>query len=160
MKWGLNEFAKVAEIVASIAVIFSLFIVILEIRNNTQAVKIASYDSLVAATSEWTILNATDNEVSEMNFIVLTEGNDSLTPRQRRIRTDMNVALYQIYERAYIQWAAGNLEESQWERFRGQICVARPPAFYEHVAPRLETRVSSAFNEFRKSCDSSITNTE
>ena len=146
----LKKWALIAEIVGGIAVLFSLVILIVEVRNNTQAVRIAAYDSLVADISQWRIDNARDEVVSEIDFIIATDGRDALTPRQTAIRNNLVIGIFQMYERAFIQWESGNLDDASWERFRRMICGPSGSAgFEDSIGEPLNQMTLDRFREYR-----------
>jgi len=149
---NLEQYAKIAEIISGFAVVVSLLLLVREIRDNSELIGSATYDSLVAEVSDWNAVNSTDDSLAEMNFVLSSEGADALSPRQAKLRQDMTISLYQIYERAFIQWELGHLDDEEWERFRAQICSPRDQMFRDFVEPRLESRVSSRFNSYRIEC--------
>ena len=142
----------ISEIIGGIAVIVTLVFLVVEVRANTQAVKSATYDSLVADTVDWRMTIATDNEIQALNFITNTEGRGQLTPQQSNLDRIINVAVFQHYERAFLQWELGNLDDVGWERFKNQMC--RPtgnPGFEANVGIRIDEITTERFTSYRKS---------
>jgi len=146
----LQYYALIAEIAGGIAVIVTLVVLIFEIRGNTQAVRTATYDALAADIANWRSNFVTDNELAEIDFIVFTEGRDSLTPRQARRDSSHTLILFQHVERVFLQWEAGNLDDSDWERFRRVLCnPAGSPRFEEYVGQRLDLVTTDRFTDYR-----------
>lgn len=146
----LQRWALVSEIAGGAAVLLTLILLLLEVRQNTQAIRTATYDGLVADLAHYNMTIATDDELGQMRFLNINGGRDSLTDYQLFLLTQINVARYQHYERAYIQWRAGNLEDSLWERFRDRICSVNGDTDFEAiVGPTLNISTSSEFRNFR-----------
>jgi hypothetical protein len=151
----LQRWALISEIVGGAAVLLTLILLLLEVRQNTQAIRTATYDDLVADLADFNMNIATDDELGQMRFLNSTEGRDPLTDYQLFLLIQINLVRFQHYERAYIQWRAGNLEDSLWERFRDRICsISGDTDFEAQVGPPLDTSTSSEFRDFRlNQCD-------
>jgi hypothetical protein len=120
----LQDFAHWAEITASAAVIISLVVLIFEIRESTDTIRRASYESLLHSLREWRQDLATNSEFyrlyyAQMNTEVELDGEDL-----ERVRTYLQ-ALWLIYEQAYWANEYGDLGQAEWERFHSWICVGR-----------------------------------
>ncbi len=147
----LQRFALIAEIIGGTAVLVTLGVLVFEIRGNTEAVRTATYDALAADIADWRLNQVSDNELAETNFILSTEGRSALTPRQSLLNATNTIVLYQHYERAYIQWQAGNLDDSDWERFRSILCApVGNPGFEVQVGQRLDRITTNRFTDYRK----------
>lgn len=151
MNEKLQQYALIAEIVGGIAVVVTLIFLAFEMRANTQAMRAATYDSLVADIANWRLIYTTDEELQEIDFLRITEGRDALSPLQARYDANVVIALFQHYERAFIQWRAGNLDDSAWDRFERAICgPSGNPGFEQDVGSTLDTFTTVEFTEFRK----------
>ena len=146
----LQNWALISEIVGGVAILITLVLLLLGIQQNTRAIRAATYDDLVADLANYNMTLTTDNEIDEIVFQVSAEGRESLTDRQRFQYMQINLVRFQLYERAYIQWIEGNLDDSLWERFKVRICAASGGAdFEEQVGSRLNSVTSQEFTQFR-----------
>lgn len=145
----LQRLALISEIVGGIAVIVTLVVLIFEVRENTETLKAATYDSLVADLAQHLLENTHDEQVFEAQFIRSTEGLDALTPRQLLRRQQVFVTQFMHYERAFIQWQAGNIDDEAWNRFHRAICRIAGPEFEESVGPRINGITTDSFRLYR-----------
>jgi len=147
----LQYWALVAEIVGGFAVLVTLVLIVIGVGENTNAIKAATYDSLVADMGNWRMQNATNESLLEGNFVQSTEGTDALSPIQLYQRRDAYISLFFIYERAFVQWEAGNLDDASWQRFEIAMCRTSAGRFEEAVGSFLDTVTTEAFAEYRHS---------
>ena len=148
----LQNWALIAELTSGAAVVLSLVFLAVEIRSNTNAVKIDTYDQLVADAADWQMLIATDNELGEATRVRSSEGSDMLNEYQTFISERSGQSLYIIYERAFLQWDAGNITDVQFDRFRTQMCGNRGPRSGSTLDEALRRNTSRSFTEFRDRC--------
>ena len=150
----LSDYAQVAEIASGIGVVVTLIFLVVEIRNNTEATKAATYDSISADLAEFQ-LRLADNDPSIEITTALASNNgslDSLSSEQLERYTFIMSALFKHYERAFIQWQYGNLDDEAWERLEAQICMPRPELFEEYIWQRIRNNSTQSFIEYRESC--------
>ena len=109
----LSDWASIAEIASSVAVVVTLVILILEVRGNTAAMEAATRQSIAARTEAITL-------------------NTAMTPDLARILNDPNsveagttegwqllsfyTTLLRHTEEAYLQWQEGRLDEEYFSR--------------------------------------------
>ena len=148
----LSDLAQIAEIFASIAVVATLIVLVFEIRSNTEATVVATYDSLQADLADMQLSII----LSELNYeidSIIADGNiRDLTPVQRNILSERRVVQFKHYERAYSQWRYGNLDDEAWERFERIICQWRGEDFEREVGAVIDATSSRGFVEFRREC--------
>ena len=153
-KEKLQYWALIAEIFGGIAVLVTLVLLVIWVRENANAIKAATYDSLVADMGNWRMQNATNESLLEANFVQSVEGIDALSPKQAYQRRDAFISLFFIYERAFVQWEAGNLDDASWQRFNIAMCRTSSARFEEEVGSFLDGVTTEAFAEYRHSqCD-------
>ena len=78
----LENWALIAEIVGSIAVVISLIFVGVQLRDNTSATKSATASAASSATSAWYNAMGTSAQASALFFDFMNDP-DSLTPQER-----------------------------------------------------------------------------
>jgi hypothetical protein len=148
---NLRKFALIAEIIGGLAVVTSLAILVFEIQGNTRALQASTYDSIVADLANARYENSRNESTMEAIFVRSSEGFDALTPKQSHLLDEQALALFQIYERAFIQWESGNLDDRAWVRFSRVICQASGDvSFEEQLGPRLDRLTTDSFTEYRK----------
>ena len=152
----LKSWALLAEIFGGLAVLVTLVVLVLEVQSNTQTLRASTYDSLIADLGNWRIENARNDSLLEIRFIIDTEGREALSPKQALLNVETVVSLFLIYERAYIQWEAGNLNTNGWERFRRAICLrSGDQAFEERYGSPIDFVLTRNFRDYRhNNCDS------
>lgn len=148
----LQRFALVAEIAGGVAVIVTLVILIFEVNANTRATKAATYDALVADIANYRMEISRNEPLIEAEFIRRTEGMEALTPRQKHRREFSYSSLFLQFERAFIQWQAGNLDDEAWQRFHVSICrISSHPEFEGSVGRVIDQMTTASFQDYRKS---------
>jgi len=148
----LSKYAQLAEITSGIGVLVTLVFLVLEIRGNTEATKAATYDSISADLAEFQVSMAEDEASLEINLAMNSDSLESLSPIQLERYSFRMSALYKHYERAFIQWQYGNLDDDAWQRFRVQICMPRPIIFEEIVWQQVRSNSTTGFSEYRENC--------
>ena len=78
----LENWALIAEIVGSVAVVVSLIFVGVQLRDNTSATKSATASAASSATTAWYSAMGTSAQASALFFNFMNEP-DSLTPQER-----------------------------------------------------------------------------
>lgn len=145
----LKRYALISEIVGGLAVLITLIILVIEVRQNTVAMRASTYDSISADIANLQMSIATDDSLSEAEFIRQSSGREALSPLQNFQRNHYFVSLFMMFERAFIQWESGNMEDRHWERFRESICRIATPGFEENVGPMVDSSTTPEFKEYR-----------
>ena len=121
---GGRGLRHVAEFVTSLAVLVTLVLVALELRQNTDATQAASYAQSMDALTDWRLAIASDPDLAS----VWSDYMGGAEPDDARIRLLIN-ALWGIYENAYYSWRRGIMGDSEWSRFERLICQRRDREF-------------------------------
>ena len=131
---------NLGEFVGAIAVVVTLFYLAVQVRRNTQALRLASSDSIAQGILE---LNKMPIESPEVNTILLRGASDpsSLEPEERsRFNGLANILIYS-WQRSYYSHKAHALERDIWE---GQLVsiktVLRAPGYrgrWDRLTPSL-----------------------
>ena len=118
----LSKWASIAEIIASIAVVVSVFFIVVELRSNTNAIQAQTYQAITAELNEWRLLNLEDTNAGRTGFreAQVTEATLQDFQRWRNNR----LILWANYESAYFAQQRGILGEEEWVRFDIAICRA------------------------------------
>ena len=147
---NLQRYALIAEIVGGLAVVITLIFLILEIRANTEAVRINSYDQLVKDVAAWR-LNLANNP--HLLDVISRSGVEPISESESLPVRSAFISLFQTYERAFIQFESGYLTELMWERFRRAMCETwRRPDFQEDTRQMILAYTSDTFGEALEKC--------
>ena len=155
---SLAEWASIAEIVASIAVILSLVYLAYEVRQNTLVMQANARQEFAAQDLAY-LATALDPSIVAQALAKFEEGEalTSLEHSQLVNRQHMN---FRVFENAHYQFRRGTLEASEWGRYRvivhSLICEYEPAQtmWNEHnFAPEFV----AAVEEIQEGCESSGT---
>ena len=140
----LKEWALVAEIASGIAVLITLLILVIGVRDNTNVTRAAVYANLMSDINQFNLSMVNDPELS-----LLWSGDrgiEEMADEEASRLILLNRVLYRIYEAAYFSYGNGSLGFSQWERFQGTICTVRQrrdPALWSNTASILTSEFRS-----------------
>ena len=114
VKFNLQKWSAVAEILSSVAVLATLVFLVLEIRQANDAVRANTYQGLNAVVQDFNAMFIANPEISE--FIVRTASNDyELEAREAaRLRAFIS-SLYRHADNVYFQYEIGTITEQQME---------------------------------------------
>lgn len=111
-KLELAEWAAMAEILSSVAVLATLIFLVWEIRQNTEAVKANTYQELNATVMGFNSVFFANPEVSE--FVARTRDADTQLTESEAIRLRAFLsAMYRHADNIYFQYELGTLTERQ-----------------------------------------------
>ena len=116
-KWGV-----ISEIVSGVAVLITLVILIVGIRENTAITRVSVYGDLMDAIGEIDRLTIADPELDRMISTLFDGSAETLTESQRRTVRSYLSALFKNYERAYFSREYDVIGDAEWERFERVIC--------------------------------------
>ena len=113
-----SSLRRPTEILASVAVVVTLIFVVVEIRQNTEVARAASYAESMDGLTQWRLTMASDPELA-----TLWEAYNFGGERSEDFRLNLLVStLWGIYENAYYSNQRGLFGRSEWERFERQVC--------------------------------------
>ena len=110
----LSEWANIAEIIGGIAIIASLIFVGVQVRENTQVVKLTSDRALDQQNLALNLAVANDSELAE----ILTKGEvdrSSLTPAERTRFDNYCFSRFGAFENVIGNYAEGFVPEDEYE---------------------------------------------
>jgi len=118
-KWTL-----IAESVGTIAIVASLIVLVIQVRDNTQATRTATFDAVTQSTNDWRNDLLDNPELFELyhNYksgVIPSADQDGIK------RAKLLVALVNMftnYDRAYIAYQ-DRLDSDEWNRIRRGLCV-------------------------------------
>ena len=122
MNRTLSDWASVTEIVSGIAVIISLVILIVGIRENTEVTRASVYENSINSMNDFRTRIIDDREIAGLWGAYQAgelEGLDQ--PDQSRVG-QLILMLFGVYEKSYYAQQYGVIGSSEWSRFEFQIC--------------------------------------
>ena len=128
MNRNLSNWAGIAEIASSVAVVISLVVLIVGIGENTNVTRASVYANTIDTLNEFEVATLVDPELSRIYrelFVNLQQRDDA--DEIARADADRMVTMIHIlfrnYEKAYYTRQYGLLGEEEWSRFQRAICL-------------------------------------
>lgn len=155
MKRTLSDWASIAEILGAVAIIISLIFVGLEIRNNTAAVKAATFQNHMS--NEVNILHGIgSNPDLARIYIQYLNNRESLSDWEQKQGYYLRLATYRLWEDVYLQRLSGTLSDEGWDAFKELLKKhAKLDMALEYVN---EGVIQGAFAEYIRSMHARKTN--
>ena len=112
----LKKYALISEIIASFAVVVTLIVLIVEIRDNTAAIQATNRQSISARIEERTIAIATNPQLSRLLLVESQEPGEIKTGSAEWSQLfTLYVGLMTATEDAYLQYREGRLDQDFFE---------------------------------------------
>ena len=124
MNRKLSDWASIAEILSSIAVVVTLIVLIAGIRENTDVLRSSEYSTLIRDLNNFQATQMTDAESVRLwrEFRAGTAYGQDMSADDG-MRLDLAILVYsRIYEKAYFATRYGLLGESEQARFARVSC--------------------------------------
>lgn len=122
-KYGLSDWANVAEIGAAAGVIISLIFVGLQLQNNTEATEAATREAINQKDLEFLSLRMDSSVLARAHAKL--ENDEALSPLDISQLVHQEYVNFIAFEHSYYQYQKGVLEPEEWLRHknivRGQI---------------------------------------
>jgi hypothetical protein len=118
----LEAINAVAQLIAAIGVIVSLFYLAAQIRQNTRSMRAVVVDSLAHSLIELLGPQA-QNPESLRAFSVVIENWHDATERDRIQAVPFIFATFKVFENAWFQQRQGTLDRQQWEGWDAYIRI-------------------------------------
>jgi hypothetical protein len=144
----LNDLYLLSQIIASIAVMFSLVALIISIRQNTKAQRIASVQALTAAIAA---INVPAMESPALGAALAATCADwrSASRDERIIAHYVLFSLFKLCELAWRQYQSAALDPGDWEGWRNSLLrFYHSPGVKTGWWPQRRLAYSPAFQEF------------
>jgi hypothetical protein len=134
---SLNDRANIGQVIGAIAVVISLIYVALQIRQNTNAVRSATAQTVHEHFAKWYHLVAADDELAQIVPKGLRDyGSLSEKERVRLVATFMAFLSYS--QNAFLKWREGLLAPSLWRGWElvimNLVCAPGGKAFWKERA--------------------------
>jgi len=121
-----EKWALITESVGTIAIVASLIVLVFQIRENTEATRIASFDAVTQSFNDWRYFLLENPEVNELyrNYkrgVIPSAEQEDL---RRSMLGAVLVNLFTDFDRAYLAYRS-RLESDEWDRIRRGLCSDR-----------------------------------
>ena len=120
----LKKWALIAEVVGAAAVVITLIILIVGIRENTDVVRISVYGGLLDSVNDLEVSIAQDPDLSRIYDAWLNRSVASLDNAEAARLALLVVTLFRGYEKAFFAWQYEVIGDTEWSRFDRLICNA------------------------------------
>jgi hypothetical protein len=110
---SLSDLANIGQVIGAIAVVVSLIYVALQIRQNTNAVRAATAQSVHEHFANWYQLFASDESLAPMAVKGLRDY-DSLSETEKARFVAVFMAFLSYGQNAFLKWRQGLLSPSLW----------------------------------------------
>jgi hypothetical protein len=111
---SLNDLANIGQVIGAIAVVVSLIYVALQIRQNTNAVRAATAQSLHEHFASWYHLIASDASLAELATNGLRDYT-TLSDTEKARFVSLFMAFLAYFQNAFLKWKQGLLALSLWK---------------------------------------------
>lgn len=123
MKQKLSEWASVAEIASGVAVVITLVVLVLGVKDNTDAIKASTYAQSINSLNEWRVSIYESREVASYWEAFRTGEVDELDDLDISRLAQFVNTLFTIYEHSFFSWQRDLIGDSEWGRFEANICL-------------------------------------
>ena len=113
-KFGLGDWANVAEIFAATGVIITLIFVGLQLQNNTEATEAATREAINQKDMEYLSLRLDSSVLATANAKL--DNGEALSPLEESQLVHQEYVNFISFEHSFYQYGKGVLEEEEWLR--------------------------------------------
>lgn len=139
-----------ADVVGTAAVVLGLVFVGFELRNNTAAVRAATFQSLTDISNDYIMQIASDPELARIQGAARMGGLEVLTPADSTRYEQIERAFWVRMQNVYSQYARGTLAEEDFYLYRRVICQAERGK--QEMWPEHRGILTPAFVSFVEEC--------
>ena len=122
MNQKLSNFAGIASIVASLAVVVTVIVLVAEIRQSTNATRASMYASTTSDLIGNRMLRIQDPEFNELWTRFARRPDSGFSEAERTRLFPHLQTLFQVYDSAFVTRQYDLLGDSEWSRFEAQAC--------------------------------------
>lgn len=157
MKSKLSEWASIAEIVSSLAVVVTLVILVLGIRENTEVTRASAFDRNMESLNQFRLEIAKDPDLtrlwySQFDLPGFFEDDDPQARSDTARLSLISQTLWGILEKTYYAHQYGLIGEDEWARFEVGICAAKEAQEWDEWERLVSFVLSPRFIEFVEQC--------
>jgi hypothetical protein len=149
----LQRWALGAEVISGIAVVVTLIFLVVEMRENTNAIQAQTYQELMRDINRWRS-SIRDLEREGLFVRIAEQGSEGVSEGEYLEVRLVFLELWGIYETAFFANERGILGPAEWARFDFMICRERTSISGEYFAsevrglPSFEATLTPTFSEY------------
>jgi hypothetical protein len=140
------EFGAIGEFIGAIAVVVTLIYLAVQMRQNTNALKLNSARSVTEELQDMLALVASNQELSEI--LVAAAGGSELQGAQRVRYYTYTHNLVRVYENAFLQLQSGVIDQAHWEGMTRMMIDFTSGAGFQSYWLNRKHWVSDEFQEY------------
>ena len=114
----IKNWAHLAEIVSSVAVVLTLIFIVFEIRENSNLIRANTFDRSIESLIDWRMQILTNDDSLKVMAEYWEIDDQDLLRSQLLI-----VSMWSIYEKTYYSHEYGHIGPAEWERFETRMCT-------------------------------------
>jgi len=143
----LEQFNYIAEIVSSVAVIASLIYIAIEIRQNTNTVKLNSAQNLFHEYRDSLALIITNPDVCDIHVRAMTDI-ESLSPVEKHRFYMLANNFFRVFENAYYHNSLGSVDKIVWDGMLAAMKIGKDTTGYQLFWHERKFIFNEEFQEF------------
>ena len=154
----LSDWASVAEILASVAVVITLILLLIGVRENTAITRASMYAGTLDQFNTFETAMLSDPELHEVFVRYINADTAGLSDSDRDRVSTMIAILFRTYDRAFIADRNRLIGDDEWQRFERAICNNFQLTRSAGLLAQVERLTSQSFWEYavRTCSDSSL----
>lgn len=118
----ISKVKEFGEVLSIAAVLITLIFLIVEVRENTAAIRTESFGESISRLNDWRLELAADSNLTRL-FVEFNSGEEINPDAIERQQIAFIIgALWSIYESAFYARDYGTLGESEWTRMEQMMC--------------------------------------
>jgi hypothetical protein len=123
MNQRLSDWASITEIASGLAVVVTLVLLLLGIRDNTEITRVSVYADLINNINEWERDIYRDPDLSRIWTAYMQRETARLEPGDRERLSSVVMVLFRNYDKAYFSQRYSVIGSAEWNRFLRLICI-------------------------------------
>ena len=148
----LSNWASIAEIGSSLAVVVTLIFLIVGLQDNTNVTRASVYASSIDSLNDFESTILADPELSRIHLAYLRSDTVGLSPEETDRLTFIMAILFRIYEKAYYSERYDLIGEEEWGRFERMICINYARAETAGTAQTIRNLMTEEFMRYILTC--------
>ena len=154
MNQKLSNWASAAEILSGVAVIVTLLILIVGVRENTEITRTAMYGSITDQFNAFETEMLLNPDLRPIYFRYLNSEPGGFQPNDQESVAMMVAILFRTLDRAFAAKEKGQIGDEEWARLERSVCTNYKRAESFDQLPTVRFLTTDSFWEFAvESCD-------
>jgi hypothetical protein len=122
MNQRLSDWANIAQIASGIAVVITLIVLIVGVRENTEVVRASAYANSIASLNDLSLTTLTDVDAVRVWEAYIREDTADFDNLDEQRLNLMLLTVFRTYETTYFSEGYGLIGQSEWGRLNRTIC--------------------------------------